>query len=190
VTAGRSGRSWRFWWRRWRWRRRCPWPSGWQVYRTDLNADGRGDFVLYNPTTGEWREARNITLGTFSETQGFWEPNLTVVTTHTPPSTPGALVASQITSQSATIAWAPSTAVSGTIAGYRVGARARAVLVLLLGVGVSIAIGLAAAASSFMHQRLSQIDPDLSTREQNWTRGLAVAVYTHAFYDLYVMLLR
>ncbi len=47
-------------------------------------------------------------------------PNLTVVTTHTPPSTPGNLAASSVTSNSITASWSPSTPVSGTIVGYRV----------------------------------------------------------------------
>jgi spore germination protein YaaH len=47
-------------------------------------------------------------------------PELTVVTTHTPPSTPEGLTASQITEQSAVLNWSPSTPVSGQIAGYRV----------------------------------------------------------------------
>jgi spore germination protein YaaH len=47
-------------------------------------------------------------------------PELMVVTTHTPPPPPTALQASQVTSQSAHLSWAPSTAVSGTIVGYRV----------------------------------------------------------------------
>jgi spore germination protein YaaH len=47
-------------------------------------------------------------------------PELTVVTTHTPPPAPSGLSASQITSQSALISWTPSIAVSGTIVGYRV----------------------------------------------------------------------
>jgi spore germination protein YaaH len=47
-------------------------------------------------------------------------PNLTVLTTHTPPSAPSGLAASAVTSQSATVAWSPSTAVSGAIVGYRV----------------------------------------------------------------------
>lgn len=47
-------------------------------------------------------------------------PELTVVTTHTPPPPPTDLQVSDVTSQSAHIAWAPSTAVSGTIVGYRV----------------------------------------------------------------------
>ncbi len=47
-------------------------------------------------------------------------PNLTVLTTHTPPSTPGELHATEVGESSATLAWSPSTPVSGTIVGYRV----------------------------------------------------------------------
>jgi spore germination protein YaaH len=47
-------------------------------------------------------------------------PEVTVLTTHTPPPPPTGLSASQITSQSALVSWTPSTAVSGTIVGYRV----------------------------------------------------------------------
>jgi spore germination protein YaaH len=47
-------------------------------------------------------------------------PNLTVLTTHTPPPAPSGLAASAVTSQSATVSWSPSTAVSGAIVGYRV----------------------------------------------------------------------
>lgn len=47
-------------------------------------------------------------------------PNLTVVTTHTPPSTPGDLSDSEVTDHSAALSWSPSTAVSGNIVGYRV----------------------------------------------------------------------
>jgi spore germination protein YaaH len=47
-------------------------------------------------------------------------PNVTVVTTHTPPPAPGGLGASEVTSQSAHLSWSPSTAVSGEIVGYRV----------------------------------------------------------------------
>jgi spore germination protein YaaH len=47
-------------------------------------------------------------------------PNLTVVTTHTPPSTPGDLTAGEVTDHSAALAWSPSTPVSGEIVGYRV----------------------------------------------------------------------
>jgi spore germination protein YaaH len=46
--------------------------------------------------------------------------DLPVVTTHTPPSTPGGLSASEVTYQSATVQWGPSTPVSGQIIGYRV----------------------------------------------------------------------
>ena len=47
-------------------------------------------------------------------------PNLTVVTTHTPPSVPGGLAAATVTYNSAALTWSPSTAVSGRIVGYRV----------------------------------------------------------------------
>jgi len=47
-------------------------------------------------------------------------PNLTVVTTHTPPSTPAGLQATEVTANSATLAWSASTPVSGQIVGYRV----------------------------------------------------------------------
>jgi spore germination protein YaaH len=47
-------------------------------------------------------------------------PELTVVTTHTPPPAPREVSASSVTSSSARISWQPSAAVSGTIVGYRV----------------------------------------------------------------------
>jgi spore germination protein YaaH len=47
-------------------------------------------------------------------------PEVAVFTTHTPPSTPAGLHATEVTAQSATLAWSPSTPVSGTIVGYRV----------------------------------------------------------------------
>jgi spore germination protein YaaH len=47
-------------------------------------------------------------------------PELTVVTTHTPPSTPGELTASGATEQSFVLHWSASTPVSGEIVGYRV----------------------------------------------------------------------
>jgi spore germination protein YaaH len=47
-------------------------------------------------------------------------PNLKVVTTHTPPSTPTDLHAGEVTASSAALGWSPSTPVSGTIVGYRV----------------------------------------------------------------------
>jgi spore germination protein YaaH len=46
--------------------------------------------------------------------------DLKVLTTHTPPPAPTDLTAGSVTSQSALVSWAPSTAVSGTIVGYRV----------------------------------------------------------------------
>ncbi|HST54588.1 MAG TPA: fibronectin type III domain-containing protein [Solirubrobacteraceae bacterium] len=47
-------------------------------------------------------------------------PSVEVVTTHTPPSTPTALNATQVSDVAATVSWSPSTPVSGTIIGYRV----------------------------------------------------------------------
>ncbi len=47
-------------------------------------------------------------------------PEVTVLTTHTPPSTPEDLSVGQITEQSFTLSWSPSTPVSGAIVGYRV----------------------------------------------------------------------
>ncbi len=47
-------------------------------------------------------------------------PELTVLTTHTPPSTPEDLSAGQVTEQSFVLNWSPSTPVSGEIVGYRV----------------------------------------------------------------------
>ncbi|HEX8714078.1 MAG TPA: fibronectin type III domain-containing protein, partial [Solirubrobacteraceae bacterium] len=47
-------------------------------------------------------------------------PSVTVVTTHTPPPAPTGLTAGEVTSTSAHLSWAPSTAVSGDIVGYRV----------------------------------------------------------------------
>ncbi|HEY2537143.1 MAG TPA: glycosyl hydrolase family 18 protein [Solirubrobacteraceae bacterium] len=47
-------------------------------------------------------------------------PNLTVLTTHTPPSTPGGLTAGTLTYNSVALDWLASIAVSGRIVGYRV----------------------------------------------------------------------
>ncbi len=47
-------------------------------------------------------------------------PEVAVFTTHTPPSTPAGLTATEVTANSATLAWSSSTPVSGTIVGYRV----------------------------------------------------------------------
>ncbi len=47
-------------------------------------------------------------------------PAVAVFTTHTPPSTPAGLAATEVTASSVTLAWSPSTPVSGTIVGYRV----------------------------------------------------------------------
>ncbi len=47
-------------------------------------------------------------------------PEVAVFTTHTPPSTPAGLTATEVTASSVTLAWSPSTPVSGAIVGYRV----------------------------------------------------------------------
>ncbi len=47
-------------------------------------------------------------------------PEVAVFTTHTPPSTPGGLAATEVTASSAALTWSPSTPVSGQIVGYRV----------------------------------------------------------------------
>jgi spore germination protein YaaH len=47
-------------------------------------------------------------------------PEVAVFTTHTPPSTPAGLTATEVTASSVTLAWSPSMPVSGTIVGYRV----------------------------------------------------------------------
>ena len=47
-------------------------------------------------------------------------PEVAVFTTHTPPSTPTGLAATEVTASSATLAWSPSSPVSGNIVGYRV----------------------------------------------------------------------
>jgi spore germination protein YaaH len=47
-------------------------------------------------------------------------PEVSVFTTHTPPSTPGDLHTTEVTASAAALAWSPSTPVSGTIVGYRV----------------------------------------------------------------------
>ncbi|HEY2766667.1 MAG TPA: fibronectin type III domain-containing protein [Solirubrobacteraceae bacterium] len=47
-------------------------------------------------------------------------PDVSVFTTHTPPSTPANLAAGEVTASSAALSWSPSTPVSGAIVGYRV----------------------------------------------------------------------
>jgi hypothetical protein len=56
------------------------WSSGWQLYPTDLNGDRRTDFLLYDPSTGAWYQARNLVTGSFSYSSGSWAPGLTIVT--------------------------------------------------------------------------------------------------------------
>ena len=56
------------------------WSLGWTIQAGDFNGDGRGDLLLYNPTTGVWFQARNLVLGSFSYTSGIWSAGLSVVT--------------------------------------------------------------------------------------------------------------
>jgi hypothetical protein len=56
------------------------WTTGWELYPTDLNDDRRTDFLLYDPASGFWYQARNLVLGTFDYTSGFWAPGLQVIT--------------------------------------------------------------------------------------------------------------
>ena len=55
------------------------WVTGWNLYMTDLNADGRTDILLYNPSTGVWYVARNLSIGTFNYTNGTWATGLTII---------------------------------------------------------------------------------------------------------------
>ena len=55
------------------------WSLGWNIYPTDLNGDGRTDFLLYHPGTGVWYQARNIFIGNFAYSTGTWSPNLVII---------------------------------------------------------------------------------------------------------------
>jgi VCBS repeat protein len=62
------------------------WSANWRVQATDFNADGRSDLLLYNASSGQWYQAVNTGLGTFSYTTGMWQPGLTIIASgpHTP----------------------------------------------------------------------------------------------------------
>ena len=55
------------------------WVTGWTIYMTDLNGDKRTDIFVYNPNSGIWYQARNLTNGTFTYSTGNWPTNLTIV---------------------------------------------------------------------------------------------------------------
>jgi spore germination protein YaaH len=90
-----------------------------------LYEDGEPEEVVHGQTiTIALASARTytFTVRTLASSGELSEPapELTVVTTHTPPSTPSGLSAGEITEQSFTLHWLPSTPVSGQIVGYRV----------------------------------------------------------------------
>lgn len=90
-----------------------------------LYEDGQPEEVVHGQSvTVALASARSYTFTVRTLDSGGYlsepAPELTVVTTHTPPSTPGDLTASQVTEQSVTLSWSPSTPVSGEIVGYRV----------------------------------------------------------------------
>jgi spore germination protein YaaH len=90
-----------------------------------LYEDGQPEEVVHGQTvTVALASARVYTFTVRTLDSGGYlsepAPELTVVTTHTPPSTPGELSVSQVTEQSFTLSWSPSTPVSGEIVGYRV----------------------------------------------------------------------
>jgi len=90
-----------------------------------LNEDGHTVGVVHGQrTTVALASAREYTF-TVQTMDAAGElsapsPELTVVTTHTPPPAPASVSAADVTSQSALVSWSPSAAVSGRIVGYRV----------------------------------------------------------------------
>jgi spore germination protein YaaH len=90
-----------------------------------LYEDGQPEEVVHGQSvTVALASARSYTFTVRTLDSGGYlsepAPELTVVTTHTPPSTPGNLSVGQITEQSFALHWSPSTPVSGAIVGYRV----------------------------------------------------------------------
>ena len=51
-----------------------PWVIGRALYSTNLNGDDATDFLLYNPNTGVFYQARNDGDGGFSYAGGGWAP--------------------------------------------------------------------------------------------------------------------
>jgi hypothetical protein len=72
------------------------WTPGWGLYPTDFNGDGRADLLLYKPGTGEWFQALNFTIGTFTYVGGQWQAGLTisaaVIVTSPPEAPPACLI--------------------------------------------------------------------------------------------------
>ncbi len=84
--------------------------------RSSVSSTGRSRPWPSPPLTATCSPCGHWTRGATSSAPA---PNLTVLTTDTPPPAPSGLAASAVTSQSATVAWSPSAAVSGAIVGYR-----------------------------------------------------------------------
>jgi len=45
----------------------------------DLDGDGRGDVVLYDPVTGLWFECLTVGPGVFTYRTGTWLPGATLI---------------------------------------------------------------------------------------------------------------
>jgi hypothetical protein len=55
------------------------WASGFQVTVTDIDADGRADLLLYNPTDGRWFQCITTGLGEFRFNTGNFGAGWTTV---------------------------------------------------------------------------------------------------------------
>ena len=58
------------------------WAPGLEIHATDLDGDRRDDVFGYNPATGEWLTAMNLTSGQFAAavTGGTWTAGLSIAT--------------------------------------------------------------------------------------------------------------
>ena len=55
------------------------WTPGWTVATGDVNGDGRGDVVLYDPATGVWFQSVTVGPGVFAYGSGSWLPGATLI---------------------------------------------------------------------------------------------------------------
>jgi spore germination protein YaaH len=94
---------------------------GYRVYR-DEELVGETPSTSLRLTNLSSNHSYSITVSTVdaAHRESARTQPLIVLTTHTPPSTPTGLSATNVTSQTVTLQWAPSTPVSGEIIGYRV----------------------------------------------------------------------
>ena len=91
----------------------------------ELFKDGAAVGVIHgqNATVALASERQYVFVVRALDSAGFLSapsPSLTVVTSHTPPSTPTNLAAGAVSGNSIALSWSPSTPVSGRIVGYRV----------------------------------------------------------------------